>query len=83
MERGIAHGTTELLVVEMPAGVSDLSKSLASLLSGETNINFLYPLLVRPNGRPVVAMHVEDTEFAASMLHNGGFTLLKQADLSR
>jgi hypothetical protein len=83
MERGIPHGTADLLVVELPAGVSDLSKSLASLLNGETNINFLYPLLVRPNDRPVLAMHVEDSEFAASMLTSAGFTILKQADLSR
>jgi hypothetical protein len=83
MERGIPYGMTELVVIELPEGVDDLTKSLSTLLSGETNINFMYPLLVRPNGRPVIAMHVEDAELAGTVLTAEGFTVLSQSDLSR
>jgi hypothetical protein len=83
VERGIPFGCCEILVVELPAGVDDLQKSLQGLLTGETNIHFLYPLLVRPNGKPVLAIHVEDFECAASVLRAGGFQLLSQSDLSR
>jgi hypothetical protein len=31
----------------------------------------------------MIAMHVEDYEFAVSVLHTSGFKLLYQADLSR
>jgi hypothetical protein len=83
MERGIPFGTCELLVLELPSGVDDLQKSLHGLFSGETNIHFLYPLLVRPNGRPVMALHVEDIEVAAGVLQANGLKVLGQADLTR
>jgi hypothetical protein len=83
MERGIPFGSCEVLVVELPEGVDDLHKSLHGLISGETNINFLYPLLVRPKGKPTLAFHVEDIDCAASVLRSEGFRLLTQSDLSR
>ncbi|MGI8605015.1 MAG: acetolactate synthase [Verrucomicrobiales bacterium] len=83
MERGIPFGVCDILVIELPEGVDDLHKSLHGLLTGETNINFLYPLLVRPKGKPTLALHVEDLDCAASVLGAQGFRLLAQSDLSR
>lgn len=83
MERGIPFGCCDLVVIELPEGVDDLHKSLHGLLTGETNINFMYPLLVRPNGKPTLAMHVEDVDCAASFLSAEGFRVLTQPDLSR
>ena len=83
MERGIPFGTCDLLAVELPEGVDDLHKSLHGLLTGETNIDFLYPLLVRPRGKAVLALHVEDIDVAGAVLEAEGFRVLKQADLSR
>ena len=82
-EKGIPFGCCDILVVELPEGVDDLHKSLHGILTGETNINFLYPLLVRPNGKPTLAVHVEDLDCAGSMLKAEGFRLLAQSDLSR
>lgn len=83
IERGIPFGQCEMLVLELPEGVDDLHKSLHGLLTGETNIHFLYPLLVRPNGKPTLAMHVEDLDVAANVLAAEGCRILTQADLSR
>ncbi len=49
----------------------------------EVNIIFSYPLLVRPRGRAVLVMHVDDSECSSSVLRGGGFKILAQTDLSR
>jgi nitrate/nitrite transporter NarK len=56
---------------------------LATLLMAEVNVHFSYPLLTRPNGRAALAMHVDDSECAASVLQGEGFRLLSQRDISR
>ncbi len=83
IERGIPFGSCDMLVLELPEGVDDLHKSLHGLLTGETNVHFMYPLLVRPNGKPTLALHVEDLDCASSVLAAQGFSLLRQTDLSR
>jgi hypothetical protein len=82
-ERDIAHSESDLLVVEMKQGPGDLSGVLAALLMAEVNIYYSYPLLVRPRGRAVLAMHVDDIECASSVLIGEGFKVLNQGDLSR
>ena len=79
----IAFSECEVLVVELPGGASDLTKVLSALLMAEVNIIFSYPLLVRPRGRAVLVMHVDDSECSSSVLRGGGFKILGQADLSR
>ncbi len=85
MEKGIAYSTTDLLVVELRPGADEngLAECLQALLIAETNIHFIYPVLSRPNDRPALAMHVEDTEFGREVLGNNGFRVLLQEDLSR
>jgi hypothetical protein len=83
IERGIPFGSCEMLVLELPEGVEDLNRSLHSLLTGETNIHFLYALLVRPYGKPTMALHVEDIDVAVNVLTAQGLRILTQADLSR
>jgi len=85
MEKGIAYSTTDLLVVELQPGSDEkgLAECLQALLIAETNIHFIYPVLSRPNDRPALAMHVEDTEFGCDVLRNNGFRVLLQEDLSR
>jgi hypothetical protein len=67
----------------MKQGPGDLSGVLAALLMAEVNIYYSYPLLVRPRGRAVLAMHVDDIECASSVLIGEGFKVLNQGDLSR
>ena len=82
-EHDIPFSHCEVLVVELREGADDLAKVLAALLMAEVNIFFSYPLLIRPRGRAVLVMHLDDLECSSSVLRGDGFTLLTQADLSR
>ncbi len=82
-EHDIPFSECEVLVVELTEGAADLAKVLAALLMAEVNVFFSYPLLVRPRGRAVLAMHLDDLECSSSVLRGDGFHILTQADLSR
>lgn len=82
-EHDIAFGTCELMVVELREVATQFIKMLSALLMAEVNVHFSYPLLTRPNGRAALAMHVDDSECASSVLAGEGFRLLTQADISR
>ena len=82
-EHNIPHSSCDLMVVELADGPGDLSKLLAALLMAEVNVHFSSPLLVRPRGRAVLALHVDDIECATSVLLGESFKLLTQGDLSR
>jgi hypothetical protein len=49
----------------------------------ETNIDIAYGLLPCHRGRSMLALHVEDYEFAVAVLHQSGFKVIYQNDLSR
>lgn len=82
-ERGIPYGTCPLLLVQLKEGPEDISRCLTAFLMAETNIHFSYPLLVRPNSLPVLAFHLEDIDFGASVMETHGFRILRQKDISR
>ncbi len=82
-KHGIAYTTSEVLLVELPQSSSDLAHILGSLLMAEINISFAYPLLIRPRGRSVLAIHPDDMECACSVLMGEHFKLLNQSDISR
>ncbi len=42
-----------------------------------------YPLLIRPRGFSAIALHVDDTECASSVLTGEGFKMLSQDDITR
>lgn len=82
-EKGIAHATCELLVVALRESGPGLLQCLETLMIAETNVDFAYALLPCPKGQTMLAMHVEDFEFAVAILHQSGFKLMYQDDLSR
>jgi len=82
-ENNVSFGVCELMAVELRAVATQFIKILATLLMAEVNVHFSYPLLTRPNGRAALAMHVDDSECAASVLQGEGFRLLSQRDISR
>jgi len=53
------------------------------LFMAEVNVHFTYPLLTRPRGFAALALHVDDTECASSVLLGEGFNILSQSDISR
>lgn len=83
MEKGIPFTTCELLVVSLKEAGPELLPVLDNLMVAETNIDFAYALMPSAKGQARLALHVEDYEFASSVLNQAGFKLLYQADLSR
>jgi hypothetical protein len=83
MEKGIPYTTCELVVLAMREAGPGLLQCLDSLMIAETNIDFAYALMPSPEGQSLLAMHVEDYEFAVAVLHQSGFKLMYQEDLSR
>lgn len=82
-EHDVAFGVCTMVVVEMSEVAGQLSKLLAALLMAEVNVHFTYPLLTRPRGLATLALHVDDTDCASSVLLGEGFKLLSQSDISR
>lgn len=82
-EHGVAYSLSDMVVVELREGAPMLNKLLSTILMAEVNIHFSYPLMVRPSGHAVLALHVEDYDCACFALRTGGFTLFNQTDLSR
>ncbi len=83
MEKGIPHASCELVVVALRESGPGLLQCLDTLMIAETNIDFAYALLPCPDRQAMLAMHVEDYEFAVAILHQSGFKLMYQDDLSR
>src|SRR5207249_11754115 len=72
---------SDLLVVQLPEGTQPLLQICKALLVAEINIHYAYPLLLGPQGRAALAIHVEDHENAAQTLTKQGFTLFTEGDL--
>ncbi|NIP94867.1 MAG: hypothetical protein GWO24_16055, partial [Akkermansiaceae bacterium] len=72
LEKGIPHTSSKLVVVALRNAAEEMQRCLRELHLAETNIDFGYTLLSHPGGRTLVALHVEDQEFAQSVLHNAG-----------
>jgi hypothetical protein len=82
-ENNVAFGVSQVVVVEMREVATQLVKLLAALVMAEVNVHFAYPLLIRPRGFSAIALHVDDTECASTVLTGEGFKLLGQDDISR
>ena len=82
-EHNIAFGVCEVVVVELREVATQLVKLLAALFMAEVNVHFTYPLLIQPRGQAALALHVDDTDCASSVLKGEGFQILSQRDISR
>jgi len=71
----------ELIVVSLPPGKRGLLHTWMALLAGEVNINYTYPLLVRPHGAPAMAVQADNLEMAVAVLRTKRFDVLDQSDL--
>jgi hypothetical protein len=82
-QHSVAYGVCSMVVVELREVATELAKLLAALLMAEVNVHFTYPLLTHPRGFAALALHVDDTDCATSVLLGEGFKLLSQTDISR
>jgi hypothetical protein len=78
---GLALIESDLIGVELPDGDQPLLRICTALLQAEVNIIQAYPILVRPRGRPAVALMVDNTEMGLETLGNKGFTMITEGDL--
>ena len=83
IEKGVPHTTSLLLVVAMRNPTREFQECLRHLRLAETNVDFSYALLPHPEGKTLVAFHVEDHEFGSSVLRCSGMTVLYEEDLNR
>ena len=79
---GLALIETDLIGVELPGGPQPLLKVCTALLQAEVNIVQAYPLLLRPHGRPAVALMVDNIEMAMETLSEKRFSMITEGDLS-
>lgn len=83
IEKGIPYIDCNILVVELTEPQHRLTECLSALLAAELNIEFCYPLLVRPGLYPLFALHCDDVDLGGDVLSRAGFKVLCQGDLSR
>ena len=83
LEKGMPHTTCRMVVVSMRDPSTEIVKCLDILRAGETNVDFAYSLISQPEGRSLIALHLDDHEFGAEMLRCAGGKVLFQCDLSR
>jgi hypothetical protein len=81
-EANLPTAESEIVAVQIPAGLRPLTRVCQSLLRGELNINYVYPILLRSEGYNGLALQVEDTATAAQLLDSAGFRILSEGDLS-
>ena len=79
---GLALIESDLIGIELPEGPQPLLQVCTALLQAEVNIVQAYPLLLRPHGRPAVALMVDNIEMGMETLEAKGFTMLTEGDLS-
>lgn len=74
---------TELLGVLLPDEKEfGIQKVLTFLLMAEVNIRYIYSLLDRHEGRPILALNVENPAWAAEVLEKAGLTLVGQDEIT-
>lgn len=78
---GLALIESDLIGVELPEGPQPLLQVCTALLQAEVNIVQAYPLLMRPHGKPVVALMVDNIEMGLEVLGRKNFILISETDL--
>jgi hypothetical protein len=79
---GLAIIESDLIGVELPPGPQGLLQICTALLQAEVNIIQAYPLLVRPRGRPAVALMVDNIDIGLETLAAKGFSMITEGDLA-
>ena len=79
---GLAMIESDLIGIELPEGTQPLLQVCTALLQAEINIVQAYPLIIRPHGRPAVALMVDNIELAMETLHSKGFRMVTEGDLA-
>ncbi len=78
---GLTIVESDLIGLELPERANPLLEVCTALLQAEVNIIQAYPLMIRPHGRPAVALMVDNLEMSLETLSSKNFTMITEADL--
>lgn len=78
---GFTYFEHDVIGVELPESEQPFASVCTALIHGEINVNYMYPLMYRRNGRGAVAIHVSDIDTAMTVLKDKGHTLITENDL--
>jgi hypothetical protein len=78
---GLAIIESDLIGIELHEGPQALLEVCTALLQAEVNIIQAYPLLVRPRGKPAVALMVDNIEMGQETLAAKGIVMITENDL--
>ena len=78
---GLAMIESDLIGVELEEERQPLLRVCTALLQAEVNLVQTYPLIVRPHGRPAVALMVDNIDLAIETLVSKGFRMVTEDDL--
>lgn len=82
IEHQFSFVQSELVAVELTSE-SQLKVVTCALVQAEINIHYVYPFLVRPDGRYALALSLEDNELAADTLKRNQLRVIGQEDIAR
>ncbi|WP_309381048.1 acetolactate synthase [Cerasicoccus frondis] len=81
-EQGLSFSLNEVMVVEFESE-QDIRNVTCALTQTEINIHYTYPMLMRPQGKCGLVLHLEDNDMATDILTSSGIKVLKLNDLAR
>ena len=81
-EHGFAFSLNEVVVVEINTE-QDFKSVTCALVQAEINISYIYPMLMRPNGKSGLVLRLEDNDLAADVLTRSGIRVLTHTDIAR
>lgn len=79
-EQMLPFTESEILVVELTDD-QRLTMLCLALLGAELNIDYAYPLMVRPHGAATIAIHCDDPVLAGQILSRKGFRVVSESAL--
>ncbi|MGC6425134.1 MAG: acetolactate synthase [Lentimonas sp.] len=82
IEHQFSYVQSELIAVEL-TDESEVRTVTTALEQAEINIHYIYPFLVRPNGRYALAISLEDNELASDTLKCHQLRIIGQDDIAR
>ncbi|MCB9840950.1 MAG: acetolactate synthase [Phycisphaeraceae bacterium] len=80
-EDKLPYAELDVLVVELSKGRSIADLCLC-LLGAEINIHFAYPLMLRPNGTPTIALAVDEPVLGGQILRRKEYRLFGECDIA-
>lgn len=82
IEHQFSFVQSELIAVELTSE-AEIGNVTGALVQAEINIHYIYPFLVRPNGRYALAISLEDNDLAADTLRRSQLKVIGQDDIAR